>query len=113
MSIASAPDPQLRYVGSNRSGLGPSGDASLRLDIRGPAGPLDDQCDPAELDRHRYVYEHAKQDEHDVGALQDRIFRSIAARTRARDALRLARVLLTRRARRCSGNTIRGPRGLS
>lgn len=55
------------------------------------AGLLDDQGDRVELDRHRYVYELARTDEHDVAGLSDRIFRSIAARSRAREALRIAR----------------------
>jgi hypothetical protein len=55
------------------------------------AGLIDDQGDPVELDKHLYAYELARNDDHDVGALQDRIFRSIAARQRARVALHVAR----------------------
>jgi hypothetical protein len=55
------------------------------------AGLLEDQADAVETDRHRYVYELARRDDHDVAALQHRIFRSIAARQRARLALRIAR----------------------
>ncbi len=54
------------------------------------AGLLDDQV-PAENDKHRYAYELARQDEHDVASYSDRIFRSIAARTRARLAIQAAR----------------------
>ncbi len=53
------------------------------------AGLLDDQV-PEENDQHRYVYELARPGDHDVGSLQERIFRSIAARTRARTALEAA-----------------------
>jgi hypothetical protein len=54
------------------------------------AGLLDDQV-PSENDKHRYIYELAPPDDRDVASLSDRIFRSIAARTRARLAIQAAR----------------------
>jgi hypothetical protein len=41
-------------------------------------------------DRNRYIYTVANRHSRDVDSLTDRIFRSIAARSRARMALRLA-----------------------
>jgi hypothetical protein len=57
------------------------------------AGLLDDQADTTEAasDRNRYVYRIARRNDRDLGTLTDRILRSIAARTRARTALQLAR----------------------
>ncbi len=54
------------------------------------AGLLDDQV-PEEKDKHRYIYELARPGDHDVASLRERIFRSIAARTRVRIALQAAR----------------------
>jgi hypothetical protein len=55
------------------------------------AGLLEDQADA--VDQHRYIYELARTDEHDVAGLSERIFRSITARSRARAALSIARGL--------------------
>ena len=55
------------------------------------AGLLDQPIEGDDpTDRHRYAYELARSDDHDVVSLQDRIFRSITARLRARAALRAA-----------------------
>src|SRR5262249_11123835 len=43
-----------------------------------------------QADKHRYIYELARRDEHDVGDIHNRILRSIAARQRGRMALNLA-----------------------
>jgi hypothetical protein len=55
------------------------------------AGLLDDQQHP-EHDHGRYIYELANQHDRDIPPLQQRIFRSIAARLRIRQALNAAGV---------------------
>jgi hypothetical protein len=49
----------------------------------------DDRADPA--DKSRYLYLLARRSDRDLDTLTDRIMRSIAARERARLALRIAR----------------------
>jgi hypothetical protein len=56
------------------------------------AGLLEHPVDGDELaDKREYIYELARRNEHDVASLQDVIFRSIAARQRARLAVAMAR----------------------